>query len=142
VRSFADYMRGLAELRNGDVESATWFARESLRFKERLPDRTSTALALDLLATIAAAGGEAERAARLLGFAEKLWDSFGLPQSGLSELRAVRDRGERQARQILGEDAYDKAFWQGHELAFSAGVGYALGTAPPGGNGVGETKPE
>ncbi|MBO2451254.1 hypothetical protein J4573_29465 [Actinomadura barringtoniae] len=142
VRSFADSMRGLAELRRGDVESATWYARESLRFKEQLPDRTSTALALDLLATIAASGGEAERAARLLGFADRLWASFGMPQGGYSELRTMREPSERKARQALGADAYDKAFWQGHDLSFSTGVGYALDAAPPRANGAGESEPE
>ncbi|TDD81048.1 ATP-binding protein [Actinomadura rubrisoli] len=130
ARSFADYMRGLAELGRGDVAAATWYARESLRFRPLLRDSLGTALALDLLASAAVAAGDAGRAAVLLGFAEHVWHTFGLPQFGSADLAAKRERCERQTSETLGDVAYQAAFRQGKEFALVDGIDYALGSAP------------
>ncbi|MEU5883522.1 LuxR family transcriptional regulator [Spirillospora sp. NPDC047279] len=135
VRSVADYMRGLAELSRGDVTAAVWYGQESLRFKERLPDRLSSALALDLLAAATAAAGDGDRAARLLGFSDRLWHSFGLPQLGSPELSARRRQCEVKVREMLGEDVYQSAFRDGGKLDFTSGVGFALDAGPSGPGG-------
>src|SRR5581483_3713257 len=93
-RSFGDYMRALAEMRRGDAAAAQRYGRDALGFKARLGDSFGTALALDLLATAAAVGGDPERGARLLGFAEHVWITFGLPQAGSPDLAAARRRCE------------------------------------------------
>jgi len=126
-RSFGDYMRALAEMRRGDPAEAQRYGRESLAFKSRLGDNFGTALALDLLATAATAGGDADRGARLLGFAEHVWATFGLPQAGSPDLAAARRHTEDLARSALGDEPYEAAFHSGRELPMGAGFAYALG---------------
>ncbi|MFD0692004.1 ATP-binding protein [Actinomadura fibrosa] len=131
VRSFVDCMLGLAELGRGDVAAAVRHGRESLRFKTVLSDSLGLALALDVLAAAAAAGGDGVRGARLLGFAEHVWRTFGLPQFGSPDFAARRVRCERTARAMLGDAAYEAALREGRELAIDHGIDYALGTADP-----------
>ncbi|WP_395109519.1 ATP-binding protein [Actinomadura sp. SCN-SB] len=132
ARAFADYMRGLAELARGDVAAATWYGRESLRFRPLLRDTLGTALALDLLASAAVTDEHAgpARAAVLLGFADRVWHTFGLPQFGSGDLARQRGRCERQARLALGDTAYEAAFRQGRAMDLLDGIAYALGEAP------------
>jgi predicted ATPase len=127
ARSFGDYMRALAEMRRGDPAAAQRYGRESLAFKSRLGDNFGSALALDLLATAATAGGDPARGARLLGFAERVWATFGLPQAGSPDLAAARRRTEDLARGALGDEPYETAVRSGRELPMDEGFAYALG---------------
>ncbi|MEU4426057.1 LuxR C-terminal-related transcriptional regulator [Actinoplanes sp. NPDC024001] len=126
IRSYADYMRALAEIGRGDPRAAVGYGRDALRFKWQLGDSTGCAMAVDVLAGAAAALGEAERAARLLGVAHRLWQSVGRPQLGSPDLLAAREHVTRQARQKAGDDAFQAAYGDGLTLDPAAGVDYAL----------------
>jgi non-specific serine/threonine protein kinase len=126
MRSFADYIRALAEMGRGDPDAAAAYARAALRFKWRLGDSLGMALTLDLLATAAVAAGKADRAARLLGIAHQVWHTFGLPQFGAPDFVAARDRCEQQARRALGDQAYQAAFHAGLNLDLDQAIDYAL----------------
>jgi non-specific serine/threonine protein kinase len=130
ARSYVDYLRAVAELGRGDAKAAVTYARDALRFKRLLGDSLGIALAVDALASAAAALGDAERAARLLGIANQVWHTFGLPQFGAPNLAAARHASERQARDILGDPAYEAAFRAGLRLDPDAGIAYALDEQP------------
>ncbi|MFE0175899.1 ATP-binding protein [Streptomyces sp. NPDC059002] len=128
-RAWSEYMRALAELGLGRTEHAAAHARGAVAGKHRLHDSVGIAMAVDLLAATALASGYAGQAARLLGTAEQLWHSVGTPQSGIPELVAARNACEKQARGLIGDDAYKSAFHIGYDTDPEAAIAYAL-TSP------------
>ncbi|MEV0322378.1 ATP-binding protein [Streptomyces sp. NPDC050658] len=128
-RAWADYMCALAAMGLGRAEEAAALARTVVDGKRRLNDRSGMAMAIDLLASAAIASGQAEHAARLLGTAEQLWHPLGAPQSNVPELVAARAACEKQARGLIGDDAYTTAFRTGYDTAPDDAIAYAL--TPP-----------
>jgi predicted ATPase/DNA-binding CsgD family transcriptional regulator len=133
MRSYIDYMRALAEVGRGNPAAAVSYGRDSLRFKRQLSDSTGCAMAVDVLATAAAALGEAVRAARLLGVAHRLWETVGKPQLGSPDLVAARAAVEKQARDKAGEAGFEAAYAQGLGMDPAAGIDYALDAQVAGG---------
>ncbi|MCG5217110.1 NB-ARC domain-containing protein [Streptosporangium soli] len=110
ARSYGDHMRSLAELGRGEIGAAEAYARAALDVKWRLGDAMGSAMALDQLAATAVARRKAERAAYLLGAAQRLWATIGIPWFGSPELAAPRTATEARARELLGDAAYEAAF--------------------------------
>ncbi|WP_328475418.1 LuxR C-terminal-related transcriptional regulator [Actinoplanes sp. NBC_00393] len=131
LRSYADYMRALAELGRGDPPAAVGYSRAALRFKRQLGDSTGCAMAMDVLAGATAALGEGERAARLLGIADRLWQSVGRSRLGSPDLVAAGAQVEQQARQKTGDKGFETAHADGLALDLTAAVDYALGESSP-----------
>jgi predicted ATPase len=129
ARAFGDFARGVAELGRGDIGAAVTYTRASLKVKHSLGDILGIALDIDVLATAAGAAGQGERAARLLGSADHTWASIGLPQMGTPAFIAAREGTERNARKLLGDEAYKTAYQEGFESARDASVSYALNEA-------------
>ncbi|MEV5558222.1 NB-ARC domain-containing protein [Nonomuraea wenchangensis] len=130
MRAYADLFRGMAELELGHADRAQEHARVALGVKHRLHDNLGVALALDVLSRAAAASGQGEHAARLLGMGRRLWREIGQAQLGISPWVAARDAAERQARAAVGEDAFRAAYLAGSGTSLDAGVVYALSPAP------------
>ncbi|MFC7303145.1 ATP-binding protein [Streptomyces monticola] len=124
--AFADYVRGLAACGLGRLDEAADYARMSLAGKALLHDSIGIGTAVDLLASVTAATGEGERAARLLGIGQRAWDLIGRDQLGVPELIAAREACERQARAHAGDAAYEKAFTRGRQDGLDEGIAYAL----------------
>ncbi|MBB2909410.1 hypothetical protein FHS43_000656 [Streptosporangium becharense] len=126
ARAHGDYVLSVARLGMGRVTEAAEAARESLAGKWRLHDVAGVAPVLDQLAVIAAVEGDGYRTARLQGAVARLRVARGLegpgPQ-GMSEPRAV---AERTARRLLGDEAYDAAFAEGHDDDLGSAVAFAL----------------
>ncbi|MFC6064318.1 ATP-binding protein [Streptomyces ochraceiscleroticus] len=133
ARAWGEYTCALAALGLGRTEEAAVHARTALEGKHRLHDSLGTAMAVDVLASVAIASGHAERAARLLGIAEHIWQTLGIPQLGSPDLLAARTACETQARRLLGDDAYQAAFHAGYHTEPDTGITYALTTpdTPP-----------
>ncbi|MEU5860396.1 MULTISPECIES: ATPase [unclassified Nonomuraea] len=126
MRSHGDLLRGQAELARGRVGAAVAYGQAALRTKRRLHDDFGIGLTVDLLALGAGAAGRAERAARLLGLAQRIWSTHGQAQASVPAWVAARQECERQAREALGDDAYESAFRAGYDGEVDAGIGYAL----------------
>ncbi|GGZ42794.1 ATP-binding protein [Streptomyces poonensis] len=126
ARAWADYVRALAALALGHPNEAATHARAALEGKALLHDSTGMATALDLLASVAAADGRGEQAARLLGIAQRLWNSVGRNQLGIPALVAARRASERQARDAGGDAVYETAYRKGLEGSINDGLAYAL----------------
>ncbi|WP_051830887.1 ATP-binding protein [Streptomyces violens] len=132
IRGYADYLHGRADLGRGEVASAVAHGRAAVEAKWLLHDTAGLAEALDLLAKAAAAGGRGGRAARLLGFADQVWQSFGRPQMGNSPpLLAARAACERQAKAAIGDQAFEAAYQEGLDFpSLDEGIVYALARPP------------
>lgn len=129
MRSYTDYFRAMVALGRGEFDAAATHARDALQVKRQLRDGLGVALLLDLLAAADVARGRAERAARLLGSAGRLWPVIGTPQLSSPGLEAARQECERQAREQLG-DRYEAAVLAGADLDLDAAVAFALDEQP------------
>ncbi|NGN69034.1 LuxR family transcriptional regulator [Streptomyces sp. A7024] len=127
-RSWGDWARALAAMGLGEAEAAEAYACTALRGKHRLHDSSGMAATVDLLASAAVSSGRGERAARLLGIGQRIWDTLGVPQAGVPELVASRRECEAQARVLIGDEAYETEFRGGRAADTDTGVGYALST--------------
>jgi predicted ATPase/DNA-binding SARP family transcriptional activator len=114
---------GLALVRLGEHEEARSCVRESLVIWQEMGDRDHVVRALECLAQVVFAQGQAERMARLLGVAEA--------QRGT--LHAPLPPGERAsydcvapARAALGEEAFAAAWAAGRAMPLQQAVAYAL----------------
>jgi len=83
------------------------------------------------LAWIAAINGDFERAARLLGAANRQWQLIGRVLYGARHWLAGREDCETRTRAALGDQAYDKAVRYGAALTLDQAVHYALGKPEP-----------
>jgi non-specific serine/threonine protein kinase len=124
--SYAIWGLGFVALTRGQLDQADIHLRDSLRIKRFFHDALGLALALDVLAWTAAARGEGDRAAVLLGGASQLWRTFGAQLFGSKHLMTRREQFEEQARQILGDHAFDAAFARGSDLTVDETLTYAL----------------
>ena len=105
---------GTAAWRRGDLDRAADLHQQSLRL--RRDDRMGTTFSVEALAWIAASRHQDERAAVLLGAAAGLWRSMGTTLDGFQPLAGHHRDCERQARQALGETAFQAAWRRGLDL--------------------------
>jgi non-specific serine/threonine protein kinase len=117
---------GVAAWRRGDLDRATGLQQQSLRVWEGLYDRPDPALCLEALAWIAASGHQYERAAVLLGAAAGMWQPMGTTLDSYEQFAGHHRDCEREARQALGETAFQAACRRGLELPTADAVAYAL----------------
>jgi non-specific serine/threonine protein kinase len=121
---------GTAAWRQGDLDRATDLQQQSLRLWKGLNERMGCAWCVEVLAWIAASGRKYERAAVLLGAAAGLLQSISTTLDGYQHLVGHQKDCERQARQALGETAFQAAYHRGLELHAADVLAYAL-TQPP-----------
>ncbi|MFD9860490.1 ATP-binding protein [Streptomyces alboflavus] len=126
LRAYGDYIRALAELSRGRVAEAVVHARAAVRGKHRFRDGLGLALALDLLASASVATRDAAFAARLLGSADRVWQTMGSARAGSEDMVAARRACEAAARGLIGDEAYGAAFRAGYEDDLDAVVTEAL----------------
>jgi predicted ATPase len=98
----------------GDLAEAERCHREALALAREHGEALSVVLCIDGLASVAAASGQAERAARLLGSAAAIRSRSGTPL--VQPERADVERVTAAARRSLGGRAFDRAYRQGQTL--------------------------
>ena len=116
---------GLAAWRRGDLDQATGLQQQSLRLRSRRNNRMGPAFCVEVLAWIAASRHQYERAAVLLGVAIGLWQSMGVSLDSHQPMAGHHRDFERQARQAMGETAFQAAYHRGLDLPADDAVGYA-----------------
>ncbi|MFI6317919.1 ATP-binding protein [Nonomuraea sp. NPDC050556] len=127
ARSYACYVLGVLEWASGSLDVAWSQARVALRIKRLFDDVTGGVLCLELLAWIAAGRGDLAQAARLLGAAQGIWRTFGLPLFGSPFYGAEHAACERAAREGLGDAEYDRLCGEGAGLGYADATAYCLG---------------
>jgi non-specific serine/threonine protein kinase len=121
---------GVAAWRRGDLDRAIGLQQQSLRLRARSNERMGSTWCVEALAWIAASRHQYERAAVLLGAATGLLQSMGTTLDGFEHLAGFQRDCERQARQALGETAFQAAYHRGLELPAADAVAYALQQPP------------
>ena len=109
---------------SGEHEQAVRYYLDALVLTFEVADRTNAANCLQGLAAVAGARGEPRRAARLLGAAEVLLESAGVPVYAQVDLE-LRQRVANAAREELGEQAWSTALDEGRAMSFEEAVTYA-----------------
>jgi predicted ATPase/DNA-binding winged helix-turn-helix (wHTH) protein len=116
--------RGLAECKDGNLESAEASLVESLTIAGDLTDPTAAAEALEGFAELAVAKQALKRAATILGAAARLREEMGHTMS-VHEEREHKRVGAA-ARAALGDDAFDQAWREGSAMELEEAVRYTL----------------
>ncbi|MBC7268421.1 MAG: AAA family ATPase [Streptomyces sp.] len=128
VLSYVLRMLALARKVKGERGPAERHARDALRLKLAVHDVIGIGLTLDLLAEIASYGtrAELERAAVLLGAADRVWADIDRGRWGSAALAGARQGSEDRSRGALGDDTYRRRYDHGAGLALTEAAGYAL----------------
>lgn len=126
VRSYALRMLALAHTVKQDWPRAEQYAREALRLKLAVNDLIGLALTLDLTARIATERSAHERAAVLLGGADRTWAAVDQGRWGCEALNSLRRDTESRAGRALGATAFTAAYDRGAGLTLAELVGHAL----------------
>jgi DNA-binding NarL/FixJ family response regulator len=119
---------GAAAWRRGDLDRASGLEQQSLRLLS--DDRMGRTFCVEALAWIAASRNQHERAAVLLGAATGQWQSIGTTLDSHQPLAGHHRDCERQARQALGEAAYQAVCRRGLDLPAGDVLAYALEQSP------------
>ncbi|MGW6454353.1 ATP-binding protein [Streptomyces sp. NPDC055078] len=127
--SYALWLQSFIAFVKGDHGRADVLIRESLRIKGSFHDTSGMAPAFDLASWSAAANGQGERAAVLLGAATVMWDALGTQLFGSKHLISRRERCAEQARALLGDTAFARAVRRGNEMSVDDVLAYALDQA-------------
>jgi DNA-binding NarL/FixJ family response regulator len=129
-RSYALWALGFAAWRDGDSHQAVRLLEKALVLNKELDEPLGGGWRLDTLAWVASSMQEHRRAATLLGAAQGLADAMGIPAATPPYLDAYRKACERQARDALGEEAFEVAFEDGLGMSLDDAVAYALKQRP------------
>jgi ATP/maltotriose-dependent transcriptional regulator MalT len=123
------YNRSVLALRSGEHDRAASLFEEGLTFSLEVGDHANVAHCLEGLAAVAVARGEADRAARLLGAAQRLREGGGLAVYTYRPDRALQEGTMATARSRLGEPGFEEARALGRAMTFERAVEYALGAS-------------
>ena len=130
VRGFLLNFLAQANWLRGDQRRAEAQAREAIACKHAVDDRNGLTLGLETLAWMAAERGEHERAATLLGSAQRVCDA-----SSLTLIELYRSQHEQSVAAVVqgyGQEAFDAAFARGRAMTIGEGVALAVaGKQPP-----------
>ena len=131
VLSYALLVAGLVEFTADDLPTAAALVAESLAIKRVFHDTLGIAVGLDALAWVAVADGEVERAATLLGAAQRLWDTVGEPVFGSKHFSTLRSRAEEQVARNADPLVRDEGYERGASFELDQAVAFALGEPEP-----------
>jgi predicted ATPase/DNA-binding CsgD family transcriptional regulator len=112
----------------GDREKAEVLAREAAVHKHAIDDRNGLTMVLETLASMAAERDGQERAAILLGSAQRVRDS-----SSLTLIELYRQQHERSMSLIIGgigRKGFDAAYARGRAMTVDEGVAFAVADKP------------
>jgi predicted ATPase/DNA-binding CsgD family transcriptional regulator len=131
LHSWTSTLLGLAAFLEGDYAHAVEYAREGLRTKRALDDLLGIGWAVELLAWTSLAGGDAERAARLMGANEAMSEPLGHHLSSLPQLLRMHAEQAEATRKAIGSSRYTSAYKAGAQLNRVQAIAYALEEADP-----------
>jgi predicted ATPase/DNA-binding CsgD family transcriptional regulator len=122
--AYARHTLGEVSHDRGDDRRAADHYRESLAIWRELGERFYIAMSFIGLAGVAAEGGQAEHAARLLCTAEALTEAVGAPVRPRD--RRLRERAVAAARARLGERAFAAAWDEGRAMPLEQAIAVAF----------------
>jgi tetratricopeptide (TPR) repeat protein len=120
---------GNVALAQGDQAAARSLYTEALNTFRADADREGSAFALERFATLAAATGQSETVARLLGAAEALREVIQLPLPPVDHTEYY-DRLVEETRIALGEKRYAAVWAEGRAMSLEDAIQFALDPSP------------
>ncbi len=129
--SWAEWNMAITWWAAGDPTKAAASASRSLRNKRELNDLLGISDCVELLAWVAAAERNPERAAILFGALDKMWELIGTPLFGSETLLTWREQAKARAQEALTDTEYETARGQGTRMNREQTIFYALGEKPP-----------
>jgi predicted ATPase/DNA-binding CsgD family transcriptional regulator len=131
-RGYALWTFGLFVMQQGDLPRAAELIQESIRLRRGVRDLTGLGWSLESLAWVESALEHHERAATLLGAADRLWEIMGRPLVTYQHMYPLHEACVQSAREGVGASGFDAAFEKGRTASVDDGIAYALGerTAP------------
>ncbi|HKN55569.1 MAG TPA: LuxR C-terminal-related transcriptional regulator, partial [Amycolatopsis sp.] len=124
--SYALWVNGLRAWIRKDLPRARTMLLEALRIKRPYNDLYGVAVCVEVLAWVTAAEGSSERAARLLGCAQMLWQRNGTALPNLGNIAGARQECEQRLRAELGRDSFAAAVGDGTDFGMDQVYDYAL----------------
>ncbi|MFJ4714747.1 ATP-binding protein [Streptomyces sp. NPDC088785] len=131
TRAYALYVLAYARWTEGEPAAARRLLGECLTIDHEFRDLLGTVLAIELLALVTVAEGDAAEAAVLQGAAGGMWPSVGLRLFGSGHYNVPHERCEAQAREVLGDARFEELTRVGGLLDRDETVARALGGGPP-----------
>ncbi|WP_027502349.1 protein kinase domain-containing protein [Rhodococcus sp. UNC363MFTsu5.1] len=113
-----------------EPKRATALLEQAVRLSRSVDNSFGSAPSLEGLAWIAAADGDYARSALLLGYAQAMRQTGGLPKIAIPGLREQHDECEQRTRRALGQKAYDASYRKGASASFGEAAAYALAETP------------
>lgn len=126
TRGYALYVLAYAAWAGGELPRARALLAECLAGAHAFHDLLGSVLAVELLALVTVAQGDAAEAAVLQGAASRMWRSVGLPLFGSAYYNAPHELCEAAARERLGDERYAQCVAEGARLVREAAVSRAL----------------
>jgi len=136
ARANARARLGIVQWRRGELESAREHLRRAIGAQREIGHRWGMAMSLEGLAYVSASAGQPERAARLLGAVDALWNRVGTKLHGF--MKAHHDRCVAAAREALGEARFREDYERGAKMALPEVLAYVLGER----DGAAKTQPD
>ncbi len=127
--NIALHLLAQAALASGEFARAAGYFREALEITFEASDRPNAAFCLQGLAAVAEANDDPARAARLLGAAEALLESAGVPRYAMVD-QDLHGRVADAARGRLGEQAWQEAKNEGRAMSFEEVVSFVFEEDP------------
>src|SRR6266536_2260197 len=115
----------------GQIPRATAYLRESMLIRREFGDAPGIAGVTERLAWLAGAVGDHERAARLVGAADRRWQALGATLYRARLWVRWHDECVAQTSAALGEQRYAAAVARGAQLTEDEAIRYALDEAEP-----------
>ncbi|MEV0735547.1 AAA family ATPase [Streptomyces sp. NPDC050549] len=131
TRAYALYVLAYVAWSEGELPLARDLLADCLGSAHGFRDLLGSVLAVELLALVTAAEGDAAEAALLQGAAGGMWPSVGLPLFGSAYYNAPHELCEAMARERLGDGPYEERVREGARLGREAAVARALGQRRP-----------
>ncbi len=127
TRAYALYVLAYVAWSDGELVLARDLLADCLGSAHGFRDLLGSVLAVELLALVTVAEGDAAEAALLQGAAAGMWPTVGLPLFGSAYYNAPHELCEAMARERLGDARYDECVREGARLGREAAVARALG---------------
>ncbi len=108
ARGYALYVLAYAAWSDGEPRRARELLADCLRGAHRFRDQLGSVLAVELLALVTVAEGDAAEAAVLQGAAGRMWPSVGLRLFGSAHYNVPHELCEAAAREQLGDERYEE----------------------------------
>ncbi|NUW30048.1 AAA family ATPase [Nonomuraea sp. SMC257] len=123
-RGYALFAVGVTAWHQGQPERAEAMLKEAMAIRRTINDRWGLAECVEVLAWIAGAYGRYERAARMLGVANALWQEMGASPATFWPHKRDHENCVARTREALGPREYGAAFRSGERLGLDGAWSY------------------